>query len=250
MRSRTDFAGKSDHQTVAVAPACYCRFRFKSCSFQYLAGCTATPSIGWGAPGEEPARANPFEQADGSLRSRRVPVRNNPMQFQRVTPHVTDALDATIGWGDVPIEDRPLWSHYMIDHKPWFPGSNAMAHMAPARRKNGHRAPKDWKQTAQELHQAGFTPANYYLLAELLTSPRFQAELNEAEHSHLFKSWFGVRMEFRLAAEEWEPWLERLAKGESPRRALQHMLKGDVLPPIASFVPTSPGVAFTISAND
>ena len=28
---------------------------FKSCSFQYLAGCTATLSIEWGAPGEEPA---------------------------------------------------------------------------------------------------------------------------------------------------------------------------------------------------
>ena len=29
--------------------------RFKSCSFQYLAGCTATLSIERGAPGEEPA---------------------------------------------------------------------------------------------------------------------------------------------------------------------------------------------------
>lgn len=28
---------------------------FKSCSFQYLAGCTATLSIERGAPGEEPA---------------------------------------------------------------------------------------------------------------------------------------------------------------------------------------------------
>ncbi len=172
------------------------------------------------------------------------------MHFELITPNGSDDLDQIIGWGDVPIEDRPLWSRYMVDHSPWFPGTTAMAHIAPGVINGGTRAPKVWKQTAQELHQAGFTPANYYLLAELLTSPRFQAELNEAEHSHLFKSWFGVRMEFRLAAEEWEPWLERLAKGESPRRALQHMLKGDVLPPIASFVPTSPGVAFTISAND
>lgn len=169
-----------------------------------------------------------------------------------VSGNATDDLDPSTGWGEVPLKDRPLWSRYMVDHLPWFPGVTLMARMAPGVMNGGTRAPRVWKQTAEELHKAGFTPADYYLLAELLMSADVQAELDEAEHGHLFHRWFDARRKFttfRLAAEAWKPWLERLADGESPQRALEHILKGDVLPPLGSITAVSTGEVTRVS-ND
>lgn len=148
-----------------------------------------------------------------------------------VSPDSADGLDPSDGWGEVPVEDRPLWSRYMVDHLPWFPGIAIMGLIAPGVANDHTRAPRVWRQTAQELHKAGFTPATYYLLAELLKSARFRDEIDETEHGHLFSSWFHQNktiITFRLAAEAWKPWLERVAKGESPRKSLERMLKGEI----------------------
>ena len=90
-----------------------------------------------------------------------------------------------------------------------------------------------WKDAAAELHGVGFTPIQYYLLAELLKAALGRGELNESTHGHLFKTWFNGRFSaFQLEAEAWKPWLELLETAESPRRALQHMLQGPKLPPL------------------
>lgn len=92
---------------------------------------------------------------------------------------------------------------------------------------------QQWKDAAAELHSAGFTPIQYYLLAELLKAALKTGELSESAHGHLFKKWFEGRFSvFQLDAEAWKPWLERLATAESTRRALQHMLNGPDLPPL------------------
>ena len=51
-----------------VRPLSYGWNKFTSDSQGYLAGCPATPSIGWGAPGEEPARGIRLGQVDGGWR--------------------------------------------------------------------------------------------------------------------------------------------------------------------------------------
>ena len=103
----------------------------------------------------------------------------------------------------------------------------------------GTRAPQVWKETAQELHSAGFTPLRYFLLAELLSGARKKGELDEAAHGYLFKQWYQDPFPaFRLEAQAWKPWLERLQQAQSPIRALSYMLHGEKLPPlgmVASF---------------
>ncbi|WP_156761053.1 hypothetical protein [Microbacterium karelineae] len=150
-----------------------------------------------------------------------------------------DDLDPHDGWGDVPEADRPLWSRYMIDHLPWFPGAVIMAHLAPGLLNGNTHAPKTWKDTARALHAAGFTPAQYYLLAELLKSEFTRGTLDIRAHAHLFELWPHERrgpIQFRLNAHAWAPWLERVAAGESPRRALQHVLRGGHLPPLGGLL--------------
>ncbi|MTE23213.1 hypothetical protein [Microbacterium sp. ZXX196] len=137
-----------------------------------------------------------------------------------------DELHPADGWGDVPAADRPLWSRYLADHLPWFPGVSAMARLVPGVTNGGTRAPQLWKDTARSLHAAGFTPADYYLLAELLGS-RIDA-LDVTRHAPLFELWptDGDRRPrtFRLNARRWTPWLEAVRAGESPRRALERIL--------------------------
>lgn len=164
------------------------------------------------------------------------------MSLTIVGPGEPDELDPTDGWGDVPDEDRPLWSRYMLDHLPWFPGITVMSFIAPGVVNGGTRAPRIWKDTARAVHAAGFTPIQYYLLAELLKEARERGDLNESAHGYLFEEWFTENrgpVTFRLAPEAWRPWLDRLESAESPHRALQHMLRGEELPPIAMLISSS-----------
>lgn len=127
-----------------------------------------------------------------------------------------------------------MWARYMMDHLPWFPGITIMSLVGDGMAER-RGAFQQWKDAAAELHSAGFTPIQYYLLAELLKAALRSGELNESAHRHLFKQWFDGRISvFQLDAEAWKPWLERLATAESPRRALQHMLRGPKLPPLGS----------------
>ncbi len=174
------------------------------------------------------------------------------MSLEIISDSGSDDLDPTGGWGDVPKADRPLWSRYMVDHLPWFPGVTVMCFMAPGVMNGNTRAPEIWKQTAQDLHAAGFTPLSYYLLAELLKSKHHGSILDQTTHGHLFDTWFtaGDRpTTFRLAATAWKPWLEHVADGESPRRALEHMLKGEKLAPLGTVVSLSNGEVIS-RAND
>ena len=134
---------------------------------------------------------------------------------------------ASDGWGGVPEADRPLWSRYMLDHCPWFPGATIMTFIADGIINGGTRAPQVWKETAQELHGAGFTPLRYFLLAELLSGARKKGELVQEAQGHLFKQWYQEPFPaFQLEAQAWKPWLERLQQAQSPIRALSHMLHG------------------------
>lgn len=141
------------------------------------------------------------------------------------------------GWGVVPENDRPLWSRYMLDYCPWFPGATIMTLISDGIINGGTRAPQVWKETAQELHSAGFTPIRYFLLAELLSGARKKGELDQEAHGHLFKQWYQDPFPaFRLEAEAWKPWLERLKQAQSPIRALSHMLHGEKLSPMGMVV--------------
>lgn len=85
--------------------------------------------------------------------------------------------------------------------------------------------PQVWKETAAELHSAGFTPIRYYLLAELLADLRERNKLDPAAHGRLFRQWFKEPVPaFQLRAEAWKPWPERLNRAESPSRALDYVL--------------------------
>ena len=123
----------------------------------------------------------------------------------------------------------------MLDHCPAFPGATIMNFIAGSVVKGGTSVPQTWKDTAAELHSAGFSPLQYFLLAELLSSARKKGELQETAHGHLFKQWFGDYFpDFRLNAEAWRPWLERLHQAQSPRRALSHVLHGSNLQPLGT----------------
>ena len=154
-----------------------------------------------------------------------------------------DELNSEDGWGDVPVTDRPLWSRYMVDHLPWFPGVIVMVHLAPGVMNGGTRAPQVWKDTARSLHAAGFAPADYYLLAELIKD-RIDV-LDVHRHAALFDLWptdgtRGPRV-FRLNAGRWLPWLEDVRAGESPRRALERILYDGELAPIGGLYPRDGG---------
>ena len=72
-------------------------------------------------------------------------------------------FETTDGWGEVPEVDRPVWSRYMLDHCPWFPGATIMSFIASGVVNGGSHVPEVWRETAAELHSAGFTPIQYYL---------------------------------------------------------------------------------------
>ncbi len=105
------------------------------------------------------------------------PVRNIPVSDYRVGPCAdgTHNPDPSAGWGDVHKADRPLWSRYMIDYCPSFPRGMLMSSIDNSVKDITTRIPQVWKQTAAELHSAGFTPLHYYLLAELLADLRSSA---------------------------------------------------------------------------
>lgn len=138
-----------------------------------------------------------------------------------------DDLDPDDGWGDVPEADRPLWSRYMVDYMPWFPGAVIMNYVAPGVMNGGTRAPQIWKDTAHALHAVGFTPADYYLLATLVRG-RFRTTLDVRRHAHLFELWPDEERvgNFRFTPSAWKPWLERVRAGESPMRAVGQVLTG------------------------
>lgn len=158
-------------------------------------------------------------------------------------PTGSDDLHPARGWGDVPIADRPLWSRYMVDHTPWFPGVTVMVHIAPGVLNGNTRAPRIWKDTAQALHAAGFTPAEYYLLSEIIES-RLDA-FDVHRHAALFELWPTERTRgpraFRLNPTRWVPWLERVRAGESPRRALDWLLADGEPAPLGGWYPTDGG---------
>lgn len=108
----------------------------------------------------------------------------------------------------------------------------------------GDRISQYWKDVAADLHDAGFTPIQYYLLANLLKDELERGKLDEAEHGYLFERWFGERYpDFVLLAEAWKPWLERLTRVESPTRALRHMLYGDNVPAMGFLISRSGEIA-------
>lgn len=144
---------------------------------------------------------------------------------------VTKVPESADFWGSVPDADRPVWARYMLDHCPRFPGATAMNMIAAHVIEGGTGVPTDWQETAAELHSAGFTPIHYYLLADLLRDVRNENQLDEATRGHFFKEWYQERRPgFRLNAEAWKPWLERVGQGQAPRRALRHVLKGSDVP--------------------
>ncbi|MGO1266874.1 MAG: hypothetical protein ACTMIY_09615 [Microbacterium gubbeenense] len=155
----------------------------------------------------------------------------------------TDELHPADGWGDVPVADRPLWSRYMVDHLPWFPGVTVMIHMAPGVMHGNTRAPQIWKDAARALDAAGFAPADYYLLAELLKSQIERLDVNR--HAPLFELWptDGERRPrtFRLNPVRWVPWLEKVHAGESPRRALDWILSDGHPAPMGGLYPLNGG---------
>lgn len=158
------------------------------------------------------------------------------MSLTLITPSGSDFLHPVEGWGDVPEADRPLWSRYMVEYLPWFPGITSMRYMAGGVMNGNTRAPKLWKETAQELHAAGFTPADYYLLSALL---ELESDLlDEERHAKLFIEWpkqiTRRTRRFRLAVDQWVPWLEQVRAGESPADALEKILQGDKLKPIGT----------------
>ena len=148
-----------------------------------------------------------------------------------------DNLDPADGWGDVPEADRPLWSRYMVDYMPWFPGAVIMNYIAPGVMNGGTRAPQIWKDAARALHAAGFTPADYYLLATLVTG-RFRNELDVRRHARLFELWPDEKRasNFRFTPSAWKPWLEKVRAGESPSRAVEHILTGGRPPAMGTLV--------------
>lgn len=154
-----------------------------------------------------------------------------------------DGMTPSEGWGDVPVADRALWSRYMMDHLPWFPGALVMAHIAPGVMNGNTRAPQVWKDTARALHAVGFTPADYYLLAELLKGRLDALDLHR--HAVLFEQWptDGTRRPriFRLNPTRWVPWLTEVRAGESPRRAFERILADGHPAPIAVIYPTDGG---------
>lgn len=139
-------------------------------------------------------------------------------------PRRAEAPDPHDGWGDVPVADRPRWTRTFIDHLPWFPGVAMFALCPPGVTDGRASAPPIWKDAAKALHAAGFAPADYYLLAELLAS---RLDLLDADrHSGLFELWpTDARFRsFRLRPARWVPWLEAVRAGESPRLALEGVL--------------------------
>lgn len=148
-----------------------------------------------------------------------------------------DGRDPAEAWGEVPEADRYAWSRYMLDYCPLFPGASIMTFIARGVVNGGDHVPQVWKETAAELHEAGFTPLYYYLLAQLLSEKHRRNELDEAAHGHLFKQWYGDPFpDFRLDAKAWEPWVRRVVQSESPGRALQHMLHGTDLPALGMLI--------------
>ncbi|MGO3660906.1 hypothetical protein [Microbacterium gubbeenense] len=147
----------------------------------------------------------------------------------------SDKLDPVEGWGDVPEADRPLWSRYLLDYMPWFPGPVIMNYVAPGVTNGGTRAPHVWKDTARNLHAVGFTPADYYLLAVLMKEC-FGTQLDVQRHAHLFELWPDAKRAgmFRFTPSAWKPWLEKVRAAESPRRAVQYMLTDGRPPALGS----------------
>ena len=158
-----------------------------------------------------------------------------------------DKLHPVDGWGEVPVTDRKLWSRYMVDHLPWFPGVTVMVHIAPGVMGGNTRAPQIWKDAARALHAVGFTPADYYLLAELIKSRIETLDVNR--HAQLFEVWptggeRGPRT-FQLNPELWVSWLDQVRAGGSPRRALDWVLSDGNLSPMGGLY-TQDGEATTI----
>lgn len=150
-----------------------------------------------------------------------------PMSLIIVETGETDGLHASDGWGDVPVEDRGLWSQYMLDHLPWFPGTFIMTQIYQGVTNGNTRAPQIWKDTARGLHAVGFTPADYYLLAEMLKHRLDWLEVTH--HAVLFEAWptSGERgpRTFRLNPARWTSWLEVVRAGGSPARELNRILR-------------------------
>ena len=118
-----------------------------------------------------------------------------------------------------------------------------MLWMAPGVMHGRTRAPRVWKADARAVHAAGFTPADYYLLAELITGSI--EKLDAERHERLFTQWpksysRNLRV-FRLQAEAWMPWLEKVRAGESPRRALEWVLTDGNPEPLGGFYQTNGG---------
>ncbi|MGI6879724.1 hypothetical protein [Microbacterium sp. gxy059] len=153
---------------------------------------------------------------------------------------VPEQPDPDASWGDVPEADRPLWSRYLLDHLPRRNGPLILSYIARGIVGGGTNAPDSWRQAARDLHAVGFTPLEYYLLCEILRSTRLRRELHPRDHAHLFELWPVDEPNrlpaYRLNAEAWRPWLEKVRAGASPKRAALRILHGDALPPLGGVV--------------
>lgn len=152
-----------------------------------------------------------------------------------------DDLSPTEGWGDVPPADRPLWSRYMLDYCPWFPGVTTMIFVAPGVLSGGTRAPRPWKDLAQKFHVAGFTPVDYYLLCQDLDLRLERGSLSEEAHGRFFATWGrGRQWGFVPRVELWSEWPRHVRSGRSPRRATDYVLSDGSPEPLASHA-SAPG---------
>lgn len=137
----------------------------------------------------------------------------------------SDDLSPTDWWGDVPDADRSMWSRYMLDYCPWFPGVTMMGLVAPGVLNGGTRAPRRWKQLAQRLVAVGFTPTDYYLLCQDLAIRLARDQITEERHGRLFDRWGTGRFwGFEPNATAWSCWPLHIRAGRSPRRATDYVL--------------------------
>jgi len=149
----------------------------------------------------------------------------------------SDDLSPTEGWGAVPEGDRPLWSRYMLDYMPWFPGVTMMTFVAPGVLNGGTGAPLRWKRLAQRLHAVGFTPTDYYLLCQDLDVRRERGRLTEEAHGRFFDVWGRGRFwGFEPRTELWAPWPAHVRAGRSPRRATDYVLSDGTPSPLGHHI--------------
>ncbi|MBG6084456.1 hypothetical protein [Zhihengliuella flava] len=138
------------------------------------------------------------------------------------------ALAARPEWGEIAESERPLWVRYFSAHPP--SPQNCGAATPTARGvdpTSGRAVPSSWARNARQLSAAGFTPLQFYVLAQVIAEAFEHGQLAPGRHRHLFERWPAANhgpLAFRLCAEEWTPWLAQVRAGSSPHAALATVL--------------------------